>query len=174
MTDNTEPVKRAPRNPPHAPTDAERQQVETMSAYGIPQEEIARVIGIDPKTLRLHYRDELDTGMTKANSRVAQFLFNAASGNAVKLGPNGQPTTSATYADCIRASMFWAKTRMGWRETDRMELTGANGGPMQHEYLEDIDYSVLSDEEAMNLHRIMSKARAGTPALRQDADESGG
>jgi hypothetical protein len=40
------------------------------------------VVGIDPKTLRKHYRDELDLGATKANAQVAGFLFTAArSGN---------------------------------------------------------------------------------------------
>ena len=33
-----------------------------MAAYGVPEADIARVIGIDPKTLRKHYRGELDIG----------------------------------------------------------------------------------------------------------------
>src|SRR5690242_14363816 len=41
-------------------------QVEAMAAYGVPEESIARVVGIDPKTLRRHYREELDTGQIKA------------------------------------------------------------------------------------------------------------
>ena len=36
------------------------------------------VVGVDPKTLRKHYRDELDLGETKANAQVAGFLFNSA------------------------------------------------------------------------------------------------
>lgn len=53
-----------------------------MAAYGIPEIDIARVVGVDPKTLRKHYRDELDMGEIKANAQVAGFLFNAArSGN---------------------------------------------------------------------------------------------
>ena len=31
--------------------------VESLSGFGIPQDEIAKLIGIDPKTLRLHYAD---------------------------------------------------------------------------------------------------------------------
>lgn len=30
-----------------------------MAAYGIPEYDIARVLAVDPKTLRKHYRDEL-------------------------------------------------------------------------------------------------------------------
>ncbi|MDQ1249754.1 MAG: hypothetical protein QG597_4130 [Actinomycetota bacterium] len=46
-----------------------------MAAYGVPERDIARVLGIDPKTLRKHYRDELDTGSIKATAKVAEFLF---------------------------------------------------------------------------------------------------
>ena len=44
-----------------------------MAGYGIQQDEIAIVLAIDPKTLRRHFREELDTGMIKANvpSRIA-------------------------------------------------------------------------------------------------------
>jgi hypothetical protein len=46
-----------------------------MAAFGIPADDIGRVVGIDPKTLRKHYREELDLGETKANAQVAGFLF---------------------------------------------------------------------------------------------------
>jgi hypothetical protein len=83
----------------HQPDPAVRRQVETMAAYGIPETDVARVVGIDPKTLRKHYRDELDLGETKANAQVAGFLFNSArSGN-------------------VTAQIFWLKTRARWKET---------------------------------------------------------
>lgn len=83
----------------HQPDPAQRRQVEAMAAYGIPEDEIARLVDIDPKTLRKHYRDELDLGATKANAQVAGFLFNAAR--------NGNVT----------AQIFWLKTRARWKET---------------------------------------------------------
>ena len=43
----------------HKPDPAQRRQVEAMAAYGIPEYDIARVLAVDPKTLRKHYRDEL-------------------------------------------------------------------------------------------------------------------
>jgi len=72
-----------------------------MAAYGIPEWDIARVVGIDPKTLRKHYRDELDTGHVKATAKVAEFLFRRA-------------TTEGPQA--VTAAIFWLKTRGGWRE----------------------------------------------------------
>jgi hypothetical protein len=62
----------------HDPDAVQRRQVEAMAAYGIPEADIARVVGVDPKTLRKHYRDELDLGAVKANAQVAGFLFNSA------------------------------------------------------------------------------------------------
>src|SRR4051812_30937832 len=59
---------------------------------------ISRVLGVDPKSLRKCYREELDLGQTKANAQVAGFLFSAAkSGN-------------------VAAQIFWLKTRARWHE----------------------------------------------------------
>jgi len=108
--------------PAHKPTDAQRGQVQAMAAYGIPQNDIARVIDVSANTLRKHYADELETGATKANAKVGQFLYRAASGEALKDG--------ASWADCTRAAMFWGKTRMGMRETQKLEHSGPGGGPI--------------------------------------------
>jgi hypothetical protein len=88
----------------HQPEPAQRRQVEAMAAYGIPEPDIARVVGVDPNTLRKHYRDELDLGGTKANAQVAGFLFNAAR--------NGNVT----------AQIFWLKTRARWKETPQEHI----------------------------------------------------
>ena len=107
----------------HQPEAAQRKQVETLAAYGIPETDISRVVDIDPKTLRKHYRDELDMGETKANAQVAGFLFNAAR--------NGNVT----------AQIFWLKTRARWREVP-VELR--HSGSIQRK-----DLSEMSDEELM-------------------------
>ena len=91
----------------HRPDEGQRRQVEAMAAYGIPEADIARVLVIDPKTLRKHYRDELDTGHIKANSRIAESLYRKA------LGDGSQSVTAA---------IFWLKTRARWKETNVTEL----------------------------------------------------
>jgi len=40
--------------------------------------DIVRVVGVDPKTLRKHYRNELDLGSTEATAKVAELLFRKA------------------------------------------------------------------------------------------------
>ena len=101
----------------HQPTDATRKQVEALASYGVPRDEIAKVVGVCGNTLVKHYGETLDVAATKANSLVAQSLFN----RAVK--GDGAAATSA--------AIFWLKTRAGWREKDVHEVTGPNGGPIQ-------------------------------------------
>ena len=94
--------------PAFKPTYDERKMVEQMTACGIPQESQCLVIrnGIDDKTLRKHFRNELDTAATKANTKVAGTLFNKAM--------SGDTT----------ALIWWTKTRMKWSEKQEVEHTG--------------------------------------------------
>ena len=78
MVDFSTPIKRG--RPSFSPTDEQRRIVEAMTGYGIPQQDIARVIGIHEESLRKHFREELDTGAARANARVAEFLFERATG----------------------------------------------------------------------------------------------
>ena len=109
----------------HKPDPSLRRQVEALAAYGIPETDIGRVVGIDPKTLRKHYREELDLGEAKANAQVAGYLFNAAK--------NGNVT----------AQIFWLKTRAKWRETP-VELK--HSGSVARK-----DLSEVSDEELLSI-----------------------
>ena len=83
----------------YVPTDEQRRMVKVMSGFGIPQTDIANQLGVDAKTLRKHFREELDRGMTEANMRVAQSLYNMA-----------------TTGGSVAAAIFWMKARAGWRE----------------------------------------------------------
>ncbi len=97
----------------HKPDPTSRRQVEAMAAYGVPEADIARVVGIDPKTLRKHYREELDVGAIKANSRIAESLYRKALGDG---------------AQSVTAAIFWLKTRAHWKETDVHEVN--HSGPV--------------------------------------------
>ena len=59
-------------------TDAMREQVRSWAGRGVRQEDIATLIGCDAKTLRKHFRGELDIGMAQANAAICGFLFAAA------------------------------------------------------------------------------------------------
>ena len=107
-----------PNPTPHEPTDKTRSEVSALASFGVPQEDIAAYIGISKPTLAKHYPDELSFSSIKANATVGKFLFNMASGQAIKSG--------ASYGECSRAAMFWAKTRMGWRETNNIDHTSSD------------------------------------------------
>ena len=108
--------------PLHQPTEKTRAEIIALRSYGVPIKEVAAYIGIDDKTLYKYYKDELENSAIKANANVGKFLYQAASGQAIAQG--------ASHGDCVRAAMFWAKTRMGWKETNVQEHTGANGKPL--------------------------------------------
>src|SRR3954454_17951575 len=128
----------------HKPDPAQRKQVEAMAAYGIPAQDISRVVGVDAKTLRKHYREELDLGETKANAQVAGFLFNAArSGN-------------------VTAQIFWLKTRAKWRETPlELKHSGSIGRR---------DLSEVSDEELLDMIATLSGEVGLAPTKTIDVD----
>lgn len=113
------PKPPGPGRPAHQPTAQTRRTAESMAAYGIQQEEIAKVLGIGKSTLHVHYRDELDTAHTRAIAAVAQCLYKQAT----------DPENPRSAA----SAMFWLKTRARWRETTVVEQTGLDGGPIQVE-----------------------------------------
>jgi len=92
------------------PTEEQRRLVRAMAGFGIRQDDIAAHLEIDPKTLRKHFRRELDRGAVEANAKVAQSLFNMA-----------------TQGNNVAAAIFWMKARAGWREKHDLELTGKDG-----------------------------------------------
>ena len=62
-----------------------------MARYGIPEDDIAIVVGIDAKTLRKHFRLELDVAFVKANAKVAESIFLQAVGAPAQYYPAGHP-----------------------------------------------------------------------------------
>lgn len=123
----------------HEPTVTSRRTVSSMAAYGIPQKDIAAVIGITKPTLEKYYRHELDVSSAKATAKVAETLYAKATAKEIT-GPS------------VTAALFWLKTRGGWRETDRLEVTGKNGGAIQHEHQPvTLDVSKLSTDALIEL-----------------------
>ena len=106
--------------PAFVPTDAERKQVEALSGYGLPIEQIGALVrnGIHVDTLRAHFSTELVSGKSKANAQVGKTLF------------------QKVMAGDTTAAIWWSKTQMRWKETQQHELTGANGVPLEFTKIE--------------------------------------
>lgn len=95
--------------PSYEPTDRDRATVKSMSAYGIPDYDIAKVLSVDPKTLRKYFWAELETGHIQANAKVAESLFKKATGEGNQ---------------SVQAAIFWLRARAGWRDRQPEEEIG--------------------------------------------------
>lgn len=124
---------------PFIPTQEEKDQVKELSGKGIPQDQIAIQVrgGVSLDTIHRHFREELTAGKAEANSKIAECLFNKATG--------GDTT----------ALIWWTKTQMRWSETSKVEHTGANGAPIA---LAAVDFRGLSDDELEQMQKLMAKA----------------
>lgn len=100
---------------PYVPTEDQRRQVQTMAGFGITQAEISKLMVCDLKTLRKHYRRELDIGAATTNLAVVQSLYN----NAVK-------------NDNVAAQIWWTKARMGWKSETDLNVSGTQTIQLQH------------------------------------------
>lgn len=81
-------------------------KIKIMAAIGIPHAQIAGVLKMGLDTLYNHYKDDLDYGATEANTVVGGKIFEAA-----KRGESW-------------ACSLWAARRMGWKESQDVNLTG--------------------------------------------------
>jgi hypothetical protein len=78
--------------------DEKREKVRYLAGLGVPQDDIAKIIGCVAKTLRTHFRDELDRGVAEAKATIAGYLLVAAK------------------AGNVTAQIFYLKTQGHWRE----------------------------------------------------------
>lgn len=102
------------------PTEEQRELVNQLAVFGLRHCEICTLIKdpsgtpISDKTMRKHFPDELSTGKLKANLRVMQTLYKKA------------------IAGDTASIIFWLKAQAGWRDSQRVELSGPNNGPIQN------------------------------------------
>jgi len=120
----------------YQPNDKDRRIVEQMAIGGARQSDVAAVLDVDAKTLRKYYRKELDTSAARANAQVAGTLFKIA-----------------TSGESAAASIFWMKSRCGWKESNRLEHTG------QGQHLPSIE-------------AVRALLNPGTPRPPEDPDET--
>ncbi len=95
--------------PKFVPTDEQRRTAKTLSAYGIKQEGVARVLGLRSlKTLRKHFREELDLGDIEGVAQVAQTHY--------KMATSGKHATSTIH---------FLEKRQRWLEVQSLEAMPA-------------------------------------------------
>ena len=111
--------KRGRGQPKFEPTQDQRSQVKQMKALGIPEDRICKTITnprtrkpVAPMTLARAFAAELASGATEVHALVGNFILCAILGKKPALG-------DAIKSEQVRmtAAIFYAKTKMGWKET---------------------------------------------------------
>ena len=114
-----------------------------MAGIGLKHDQIAKIIGISDETLRKYYTEELETAAAKMNAQVAQNLFSIATGKGV---------------GAVASAIFWMKTRGGWREVERKEITGKDGAAIQLEAKRTINFENMDDESLQQVEQALRLA----------------
>lgn len=101
-------------SPGFDPGPTQSKQVSVMTALGMSPREISDILLIEDKLLKMYYKRELAGASPYVNLAVAK--------RALEMAMSGQ------HPDMTK---FWLKSRAGWRETNTVELTGKDGGPIE-------------------------------------------
>jgi hypothetical protein len=124
--------------PAFQPTDEQRKNVELMVGLGITEENICLFVRdrrdkpISRNSLRKHFKKELETGATKLNAQVGNFMVSTIFGVTP---PNG---VTPIRDERVRGRLgeLFLKARLGWREIDlgpkgeRRASRGGNSGEL--------------------------------------------
>ena len=142
----------------HYPTEKTRKKVRQHASVGTPQHIICDLLGgMDPKTLRHHYRAELDLALPEANANVNSSLYEQAiHGNTA-------------------ATIFWLKTRAGFKETSIIDNQSTDGSMTPKNEADGIDISALSLEtrlEILEAHDAAKKKKTASPSADDDSQLS--
>ena len=108
-------LRRGPK--PFEPTDRDRQIVLMAAAVGLPHEKIGKLVGLSKGSVETHFQEELEQGSAQADFKVGGALFKIA-------------TADPPVPGTVTAQIWWTKSRMGWKDTTRVENTGADGAPI--------------------------------------------
>lgn len=102
-------------------TPQQAAQAESLSGYGLNNPQIAAFFGCSLRTwekaisITPAIKEAMESGRAKAAAAVTRTAYDLA-----------------TSGKCPPMTMFWLKTRLGWREVERVEHSGPGGAPIPH------------------------------------------
>lgn len=108
------PDKVDPGSPGFTPGPVQSREISVMAALGLTAKEISIVVNVDEKLLKTYYSKELNVSKNIANIVVAR--------KALEMAVSGR------FPEMTK---FWLKTQAKWKETNAIELTGRDGGPVE-------------------------------------------
>lgn len=163
--------------PAGRPTDYKPEyakQAEKLCRLAATDIEIADFFNVDVRTIyrwkeaHEEFCQSLKTGKEIADERVERSLFARATGYEhdevdirVINGEVVQTPIRKYYPPDTTAGIFWLKNRRKdqWREIKAVELTGANGGPVETK--QTLDVSNLSTEALAEIMKAKDAAKSG-------------
>jgi len=95
-------AKRGRGRPPYVPTEENQKQVFLWAKYGVPVPDMARMINLSEMTINKHFADVIEAGRSHAHTKVRETLWEMA-----------------TSGEHPAMTIFYCKTRLGFREVDR-------------------------------------------------------
>lgn len=89
------------------------EKIRDYARAGITQKHASALLKMSEDSIQKHYGDDWDIGKAEAIYKLGSSVY--------KRGLRGDNA----------AAFFYLKTQGGWRETDRLELTGQDGKPIE-------------------------------------------
>jgi hypothetical protein len=149
--------------PVFQPTDEQRKNVEVMVGLGVTEEKICLLVRdrrdkpISRNSLRKHFKKELETGATKLNAQVGNFMVSTIFGTKP---PHG---VTPIRDERVRGRLgeLFLKARLGWREIDL--------GPKEEQR---IDRKAIEDGER-SLDAKLARLARGLKAVETGGSSAG-
>lgn len=108
----------------YAPQKEDYELVELMAANKIKKSDIAHHFRISETTFDQHFGDQFARGKMRANMKVTQTLFHAATGHEGLYDKAKRKWVVRPRAPDMTAVIWWDKTRGGWSEKQEVKHTG--------------------------------------------------
>lgn len=133
----------------------DRKQVEQLAAIDCSFDEIAAVVGCERTTLHRRFATVIEKARAKGRMSLKRTQFSAAVGSPAEYDLEGRLIRAERPPN--PTMLIWlGKIRLGQKDTNALELTGAHGGPIQ---TQELPIDVLRAKLAARLdgvgHRLM-------------------
>lgn len=143
--DNPASEHQANAGPGRPRLDIDAGLVSSLAGIGCTVAEIATCLSVSKDTLERNFAADIEKGREKARMSLRRKQWDAAM-NGCKKGEKANATM-----------LIWlGKQLLGQR--DKQEITGPDGGPVQHEHF---DLSKLSTDQLAELEKLVESAAIG-------------
>ena len=102
----------------NVPTARALAQAKTCGAIGLSVSDTRRVLNVSGAEFEASYLESYEDGQASGRFAAAREMFRKA-------------TKTSDAMPNVTANIFWLKSRAQWKEADKLEISGPDGGPIQ-------------------------------------------